>query len=159
MTIPKRAALAFLAATTLSACASGPDPSTLGRLGWMAGCWRSADGANTETWSGAMGGVMFGHAVTMNLGALSFFEQSRIDMRGPRATYTASPEGQRPIVFGETAPDPLALALPKSVAFENAEHDFPQRIAYRSTGRDSLAATVSLLDGSRATEYAWERCE
>lgn len=99
------------------------------------------------------GGLMFGHATTMQGGSLAFFEQSRIDLRNPRATYTASPDGQRPVVFTEPA-----LSAADTVTFENGDHDYPQRIAYRKT-RDGLAATISLLDGSRPTQYAWERCE
>jgi len=104
------------------------------------------------------GGLMFGYATTMQAGKLAFFEQSRIDLRNARAAYTASPEGQRPVVFTEPAPNPVALVAPDTISFENAEHDYPQRITYRKT-RDGLAATISRLDGSRPTQYAWERCE
>jgi hypothetical protein len=45
------------------------------------------------------------------------------------------------------------------VVFENASHDYPQRINYRPDGRNRLAATISLLDGGRPVEYRWERCE
>jgi hypothetical protein len=105
----------------LAACSSGPDPSTLGRLGWMVGCWRSADASNQETWSAPSGGVMFGYATTIQNGQLAFFEQS-------------------------------------GIVFENAQHDYPQRINYRPDGDGRLAATISLLDGGRPTEYRWERC-
>ena len=147
------AAIAFLGATALASCGSGPDPETLGRLGFMVGCWRSADGVNQEVWSAPMGNVMFGYATTMQGGALAFFEQSRIDLRAARAAYTASPDGQRPVVFTEA---PAGVA--GSVTFENAEHDFPQRITYRTT-KTGLGATISKLDGSRATQYAWTKCK
>ena len=68
-----------------------------------------------------------------------------------------SPEGQRPVVFTETR-DPLALVAPNTVTFENAEHDYPQRITYRAT-EDGLAANISKLDGSRPAGYAWARCK
>lgn len=139
----------------LSACASGPDPETLGPLAFMVGCWRSADGLNTEEWSAPQGGVMFGHATTMQNGQLAFFEQSRIDLRQGNAVYTASPQGQRPTDF--VAPRNALSAA--GVAFENPQHDYPQKINYRPNGKKGLAATISLLDGSRPTEYAWVRCE
>lgn len=142
----------------LSACSSGPDPSTLGRLGWMVGCWRSADGTNQETWSAPSGGLMFGYATTMQNGQLAFFEQSRIDLRPANAVYVASPMGQRPVEFVE--PLPQRGATPATgVVFENAQHDYPQRINYRPDGDDGLAATISLRDGGRPTEYRWERCD
>ena len=142
------------------ACASGGQSGDNGRLGWMVGCWQSAGGVNQETWTAPKGGVMFGHAATMRDGELAFFEQSRIDMRGLRAVYAVSPNGLRAAEFIErpgVAPSDLRDAPPREIVFENPQHDYPQRIAYRRTG-DGLAATVSLLDGGRASEYSWTRC-
>jgi hypothetical protein len=128
----------------------------------MVGCWQSkpdADGrVNKEVWSAPQGGIMFGWATAIQGGELVSFEQSRIDVRRARATYTASPEGQRPVVFTEAAPDPAAPTASNSVRFENAEHDYPQRIFYRANDRD-LVATISKLDGSRPVQYAWSRCD
>jgi hypothetical protein len=147
------ASLAVLGAAALTGCASGPSADELGRLGFMAGCWVSPDGANQETWSIPRGGIMFGHATTIQGGKLAFFEQTRIDLRSQRATYTASPDGQRPVVFTEAL-----NAAPDVVTFENAEHDYPQRIIYRKN-KNGLAATISLLNGQRPTQYTWERCD
>jgi hypothetical protein len=155
----RTAAAACAGAMLLASCGSAPDPEELGRLRFMVGCWVSPDGVNKEVWSAPQGGLMFGYATTMQGGKLAFFEQSRIDLRGPRATYTASPEGQRPVIFTEAAPDPVALASPNSVRFENGEHDYPQRILYRAADKGGLAATISKLDGTRPTEYLWKRCE
>lgn len=148
---------------SLAGCASAPTEQEAGRFYWMVGCWKSADGVNTETWSRSEGGVMFGYATTMKAGQLDFFEQARIELRRGRAIYTTSPGGQRPIDFFEPPAKPVTLAkgekppLP-SIRFENPDHDYPQAITYRQT-KDGLAATVSLLDGSRPTEYAWQRCK
>ena len=141
----------------LAACASNPkqDP---GRFGFMLGCWQSADGVNKEVWSYPEGGIMFGYATTTRDGAVTTWEQSRIDLRTSRSTYTASPEGQRPVTFTEKAPDPTAALPATSVTFENGDHDYPQRIAYRQT-EQGLAATISKLDGSRPFEYSWGRCK
>lgn len=141
----------------LAACASNPkqDP---GRFGFMLGCWQSADGVNKEVWSYPEGGIMFGYATTTREGAVTTWEQSRIDLRTSRSTYTASPEGQRPVTFTEKAPDPTVALPATSVTFENGDHDYPQRIAYRQT-EQGLAATISKLDGSRPFEYSWGRCK
>jgi hypothetical protein len=153
MTARIHISIAALGALALGACSSGPTPEELGRLGFMVGCWASTDGANQEIWSMPRGGLMFGYATTMQGGKLAFFEQSRIDVRNARAAYTASPDGQRPVVFTEPG-----AATPDVVVFENAEHDYPQRIAYRKT-KTGLAATISRLDGSRPTQYAWAPCK
>jgi len=140
----------------LAACASNPkqDP---GRFGFMIGCWQSPDGVNKEVWSYPEGGIMFGYATTTRDGALATWEQSRIDQRASRAVYTASPEGQRPVQFLEKVTDPLALAGPNQVMFENGDHDYPQRITYRLVD-DGLTAEISKLDGSRPFAYSWARC-
>ena len=157
---PFRSAAAIaLAAAALAACSSGPDPAELGRLGFMVGCWQSNPDAqgriNKEVWSTPQGGLMFGWATAVQNGQVVSFEQTRIDLRGQRAAYIASPEGQRPVVFTETTPNP---ATPTAIAFENGEHDFPQRIMYRQMKKGELAATISRLDGSRPVNYAWVEC-
>lgn len=147
-------------------CASAaPKPDPRGPLAWMVGCWRSQDGVNTEEWSASLGGVMFGHATTIKNGELTYFEQTRIELRRGRATYTASPDGQRAIDFVEAPPQPAAPLKkgekppPPSITFENPDHDYPQRITYRSLGSKGLAATISKLDGSQPTEYVWVYCK
>lgn len=152
--------IALAAATTALAagCASGPDYSTMGRLGWMVGCWQSADGANQESWSAPSAGVMFGAATTTRNGELAFFEQTRIMLNSSPATYVASPNGQRSVTFVENPNTPALEDVPQ-VVFENAANEYPQRISYRSPERGLLAATVSQLDGSRPTNYSWSRCD
>lgn len=153
------AAAIAVAAAALAACASGPDPAELGRLGFMVGCWQSNPDAqgrvNKEVWSTPQGGLMFGWATATQNGQVVSFEQTRIDLRGQRAAYIASPEGQRPVVFTETPPN---TAAPASITFENGEHDFPQRITYRQPKKGELAATISRIDGSRPVSYAWVEC-
>jgi hypothetical protein len=150
------AAIALIAAAALAACSSGPDPDALGRFGFMVGCWESKPDAtghvNKEVWSAPQGGLMFSWATKTRGAQVVSFEQTRIDMRAQRATYIASPEGQRPVVFTEAG-----AATPNSVTFENPQHDYPQRIVYR-VDRNGLAATISRLDGSRQDQYAWGRC-
>jgi hypothetical protein len=50
-----------------------------------------------------------------------------------------------------------------SVVFENAKHDFPQRVGYRRDGPDGLQAWIEgEVDGtSRRVEFAYRRarCE
>ena len=44
----------------------------------------------------------------------------------------------------------------EEAVFENAEHDFPQRIRYVKTEK-GITARISMMDGSKATEFAFER--
>ncbi len=152
---------------TLSACASNPPPRDLGRLAFMVGCWTSPQPApagenlNLEVWSPSESGLMFGYATTVKDGALVTWEDSRIDLRNPRATYIASPEGQRAVIFVEAPqPAPAEGAPPAapSITFENGDHDYPQRISYYRT-ETGLAASISKLDGTRPFSYNWVPCK
>jgi Domain of unknown function (DUF6265) len=157
-------AAAVVLAASLSACATAPKRD-MGPLAFMVGCWQSADLINKEVWSPPEDGLMFGYATTTKDGKLTTFEQSRIDVRDAKPTYTASPDGQRPVMFTATATAAPApgkdgkLTAAASVTFENAEHDYPQRITYHTAEKEGLAATISKIDGSRAVPYAWSRCK
>ena len=162
--IRRAAAGVLLGALAVSGCASGPNPEDDGRFFFMVGCWRSEDGVNQETWTSPIGGVLFGHAQRVEAGRLTFFEQSRIDTRTQPATLVVTPNGGRPVTFVENPdfrPAPPAdgrrTRERPGAAFENADNDFPQRVAYRR-GEDGLEATVSQFDGSRASDLRWERC-
>jgi hypothetical protein len=160
------ASAAALVAISLGACASGPDPAAAGRLAFMVGCWESTDAAgktNREVWSMPSGGIMFGWATTITPGQPTFFEQTRIELRDAGANYVASPNGDRPVIFQEAkqaaAVDKKGNPLPAtSITFENAQHDYPQRIMY-SAEKKGLSAHISRLDGTRQTNYFWEPCK
>jgi Domain of unknown function (DUF6265) len=145
--------VAAVLAVGATGLAAGQNVKRDGRLAFMVGCWKSEDGANREVWTAPVGGVMFGHATTMREGRLAFFEQARIDLRTQPAIYTVSPNGLRSASFLERAG-----STTKGVTFENPQNEAPQLIFYRTDGRNKLAATVSQLDGSRATEYKWKKC-
>ena len=53
-----------------------PDPN---RLDWLTGCWQSESGDTREVWSASEDGYYFGYAVSLQDGAVVFFEQMRID--------------------------------------------------------------------------------
>lgn len=151
----------------LSACASNPPPRDLGRLAFMVGCWTSplpakaGENMNLEVWSPSESGMMFGYATTVKDGQLVTWEQSRINLSTSPATYIASPEGQRAVVFVEAPQLPPvegAPPAPPSVTFENGDHDYPQRIRYYRT-ETGLAAAISKLDGTRPFQYSWVPCK
>ena len=72
-------------------------------------------------------GLMLGMGRTTNAAGdtLSEYEQTRIEQRGDRLVFTASPSGQATDSF-------TSIELTDSlVVFENKQHDFPQRVGYR----------------------------
>ncbi|HEY7808980.1 MAG TPA: DUF6265 family protein [Allosphingosinicella sp.] len=152
---------------SISANALAQDLST---LEWMSGEWEqtplSVDGPHVlgwtvENWSRPRGGVMLGNILTGRregdiitrtpVDSAEDFKFVRIarTVEGGTAFY-ASADGGAPVAFQ------LTSAGPDNVTFENAQHDYPQRITYRRAG-DILTTTISLGDGSRPMSRTYRR--
>jgi len=145
-----RRALVLLA--LVSGCASAPDaPAGNHPLGWMSGCWENAAGTYREVWSAPDHGYLFGHALSLMAGEVTFFEQTRIDP-GKVYVYNAYPGGDGPSPFPEVERDET------SVTFANPDHDYPQSIRYVRDG-DRMVATISLMDGSDGQGFSFRPCK
>ncbi len=143
----KRLALILL----LAGCASAPaSAGKMPPLDWISGCWESGDASYREVWSSSEQGYFFGYAVSLQDNAVSFFEQTRI-APGPPAVFNAYPAGQGPSLFTERA------RTETSIEFANAEHDYPQVVAYWKTDL-GLSARISLSDGSDQRDFAFVPC-
>ena len=122
-------------------------------LAWMAGNWSREDGGRwtEESWTRPRGGAMLGHSRSGAGETLREFEFLRIaaDESGV-PTYYAQPGGKAPVAFRLVKHDKA------SATFENAAHDYPQRIVYVRDG-DTLTATISAIDGSQAMGWTFER--
>lgn len=128
-------------------------PVTADHLSWMSGYWLSCDGGRevSETWTDPRGGLMAGHAVTLDGGRASF-ELSRIaptTAGAPGVAYFAGVGGAPAVVF------PAVEASGTRVVFENAAHDFPQRVIYERDG-DVLKARIEGHMGEQEQAMAWE---
>ncbi|MFN4025797.1 MAG: DUF6265 family protein [Hyphomonas sp.] len=120
-------------------------------LKWMTGCWRTQDQTYKEVWSKPEAGFLFGYAMTYDeTGALTFFEQSRIDGGAP-AVFNAYPGGFGPSEFSETS------RAKNTVTFANPAHDYPQKIVYTRKG-SRMSATISLANGARAQTWEFRKC-
>lgn len=147
-----RATVAMLAMMLVGgtpAWAAGEDPP-----GWLAGSWAtSEDGGRwtEEYWTPPRGGIMIGAGISGRGDRAISFEHMRI-MAGAdgRLAFFGMPGGAPAVAF------PLVRSGPDEMVFENAGHDFPQRIRYRREG-DAVIATVSLIDGSRAQNWRYRR--
>ena len=125
---------------------------------WMAGCWemRSGDKWTEECWSAPRGGMMIGYGRSGTGGALDFWEVMHIEMvetDDPAIdplTFHGAPRGEKRTAFA------WDRSAGPGVAFVNTGHDFPQRISYRREG-ETLVATVSMIDGTRAESWRYRR--
>lgn len=131
-------------AVLMAACASADD------LGWFEGHWRSeSEGrVSEEIWTNGDGGLFLGVNRTLRDGQARGFEFLRIHNSEARTAYCAQPGGSEAVCFERTGGDET------SVTFENAAHDFPQRITYARDG-DTLTATISDLSGEQSMSFGW----
>ena len=144
---------AFLAMAAAAMLVAASPAVTVDDLGWLAGQWTSETGERwtEESWTAPRGGVMLGHSRSGRGDLLREFEFLRI-AAGPDGglAYLAQPQGRAPVAFRMVRHDGA------SATFENAAHDYPQRIAYVRTG-DTLTATISAIDGSKARSWTYRR--
>ena len=150
--IPRSPVVADTASRTTDSAAQAKPPA------WLAGCWMrtGAKSVVTEQWSVPRAGMMLGTGHTTRGDSTLEWEQTRIVSRGTKLVYEARPSGQATAEFVATPNDTL-------VAFENPEHDFPQRVIYRKRGTDSLIARIEgTMNGrARAIDFPYTRvsCE
>lgn len=116
----------------------------LSSLKWLAGCWapESGEAGSLEHWLPLAGGTMLGVSRTVKRGKTAEYEFMSIHAEPDgRILYTARPSRQREASFAASSIEPT------SVTFENANHDFPQRIIYRVRPDGGLAARIEGVRG------------
>jgi len=120
------------------------------KLAWLAGTWvmREDEKTTEERWFPFEGSLMLGVSHTFDAKKTRFFEFLRIERDGDTITYIAQPKGAPPVAFA------LKELDDKHAVFENPKHDHPQRILYERTAK-GLTATVSLLDGTQASQFTF----
>jgi hypothetical protein len=144
--------LAMAAAAALLVGAA-PARTDVSRLAWLSGSWVSEEGERwtEESWTAPRGGMMLGAGSSGRGETVRDWEHMRIapDEAGV-LSFWGSPKGAAPVPFRLLSIDA------GEVVFENAEHDFPQRIVYRRDG-PALVATISAKDGSKAMSWKYRR--
>ena len=136
------------------------DGSSVARMSWMSGCWRYVGGepGSGEQWMTPAGGSMLGMSRTISDGKTVAFEFLRIaeDDQGIPAL-SALPSGQAATTFT------LLRQSDNEVAFENPQHDFPQRVIYRlSPGRTLIGRIEGTVNGkARGVDFPMKKihCE
>lgn len=145
--------LLFLASgISLGVSAPAPDISA---LAWMAGNWTGTqDGVEMEElWQKPKGNTMLAVHRDVKAGRTVSFEFLRIEATGDAITYWGSPRGQ------PATPFKMIEQGKRRVVFENAGHDFPQRIIYWTPKDGSLHAKIEGTMGGKpaAEEWTWRR--
>src|SRR5262245_7042700 len=124
------------------------------QLAWLQGCWQSVSGDRVveEQWTAPRAGSMLGIGRTTRGTTLIEYEFVVVGERGERLVYLAHPSGQSPAEFASIAVSSTA------VIFENAQHDFPQRVGYQRQGTDLAAWVEGTKDGqTRRVDFHYRR--
>src|SRR5262245_40337641 len=82
------------------------------------------------------GDLMLGASRTVVAGVAREYEQLRLHVQAGKLVYTATPVRQKETDF------PATMVSDTMLVFENAAHDFPQRISYRRVGPDKIVARI-----------------
>ena len=131
-----------------TSAALAQSPHGVASLDWMSGTWerKSDRDTVTESWLGPGNGLMVAANLTTFANGRKSFEFLRIAETPEGFSYFASPGGKTPVEFkvkenGE-----------RRVVFENATHDFPQRILYWRDGELLVARIEGAIDGKERSE-------
>lgn len=129
----------------VSTALAAPPCANATTLDWLAGVWtHTQEGTTTEErWSPPQAGSLIGSSRTMKPTQTVFFEHLMVQTQPDGClAYVAWPGGGTSTTFV------WAGGEARSVVFENAVHDWPQRICYTREG-DILTAVAEDLAQTR----------
>jgi hypothetical protein len=137
-------------------CAAAAWGGDVDKLAFMAGCW---EGSGTlEMWTKPAAGSMLGLSRTVRNGKLASSEFMSISDSAEGLVFEA-----RPRLAASSTKFPAKEVTGTSVTFENATHDFPQRIIYRLVKPGELVGRIEGAKGGKtmAFDFPYKRasCE
>ena len=135
----KRILSIFIAGICIVGLQAQDKTQSVETLKWISGCWEMNRGESvtTERWAKPTENLMIGTSQMVKGTKSVSFEFLRIVNNGHGLTYVAQPsDSKAPTAFA-------AIKVTDSeIVFENAKHDFPQRVIYRLEKADSLFARI-----------------
>jgi hypothetical protein len=170
MNVPRTfvAALSFVLSAAATAQAPAPeitklDTNSMQELSWLYGCWGGKVNGRDfrEQWMPLRGNVLLGLGSTEFEGKLQSYEFLRIEQRPDGIFYVAKPSDQAEAAFKLVAAVKDLRDQATMFTFENAQHDFPQRIIYRRGTEGWLYASIEgKLQGTDKTiTYPYRRID
>ncbi|MSU22794.1 MAG: hypothetical protein EXS32_03110 [Opitutus sp.] len=129
---------------------------TLATLAWLTGSWTCEKNGRvvTEHWLAPAGGTMLQVGRTVAKGKTVEYEFVVLHEEGNGdILYTAKPSGQPEATFK------LVRGTATEAAFENLEHDFPQRVLYTLKPDGTLLAAIEGTKNGqmRRVEFPYRR--
>lgn len=126
--------------------------SKLAIASWLIGAWQnnSNQEISTEIWKRNNDSTLSAISYTTKGSDTIFFETIILQQNGKDLFYIPTVKNQnnnKPVSFT------LTTYTPNQVIFENAAHDFPQKISYTMVSNDSLLAEISgIINGKINSE-------
>jgi hypothetical protein len=128
-------------------CTTSPseNQSTIQKLGWLLGSWNnvSSEGSLYEIWTQINDSAFSGHGFMIAGNDTVFSEKISLEQKGNDLFYIPTVRDQND---GAAVSFKLISHDQGEFVFENKEHDFPQRIIYKSVPPDSLHARLEGTD-------------
>ena len=118
----------------------------------LQGTWKTGKDANTlyESWIMKNDHELSGKSYKIRGADTVVFEETRIVEDAGQLSYLAKVRNQNQ---GKEVPFKLISSANNKFVFENLEHDFPQRVIYQFTAKDSLHAWIEeKVDGVEKRE-------
>lgn len=149
--------IVVLALTLLIDFSPVTEAASVEDLAWLTGCWASvgAEAGSGEQWMEPAGGTLLGVNRMVKGSQTVAYEFLQIrEAEGGEIEFIANPSGQSQSAF-------LLKRISKyEVAFENPDHDFPQRIIYRLEGDDLEGRIEGKVKGElRAVDFPMRRVD
>jgi len=145
----------------MSSAALSQTATKVSDLNWMSGCWERGDAKSgmliTEMWMKPSGDAMMGVGRTIKSGKLVDFEFLRIVEDAGGLAYISRPSANK-----EDTTFKMLRSSANEIVFENAAHDFPQRIMYKRTGENMTARIEGTTNGKlKGIDFPYSRirCE
>ena len=109
---------------------------------WLLGKWEnnSTDGNLQETWTKVNDSTFQATSYYIRDKDTLHFEAITLQQKGEELIYNANVKGQN---NDDAVPFALTSATEKQLVFENPKHDYPQKISYTQTSKNSLLAKIS----------------
>jgi hypothetical protein len=144
--------------------------ATIEDFAFMKGCWAIERPERKlrieEQWMAPAGGTMIGMSRTVRDGKTTGWEFMRVEVGDAGASFVSKPrENKEETVFKfASAPSESGSSNgSRYAAFENPQHDFPQRVIYRSDKPDTLSARIEGTQNGKSSgidfPYKRVKCE
>jgi Domain of unknown function (DUF6265) len=115
--------------------------SAIDGFAFMKGCWEIARPERkiqiVEQWMAPSGNTMIGMSRTVRGGKTTGWEYMRIEVSDTGVFFVSKPKENKEETLFRFEP-----STTNEAAFENPDHDFPQRVIYRANGSDTLNARI-----------------